>query len=344
MFEGFPFFPRAFEGGEERGVEKSLRPQSLDEFIGQCRVVENLKLAVTATQARQEALDHVLLSGLPGLGKTTLAYLIAAAFGVRPTLASGPNLERGKDVVGLLTGLGRGDFLFIDEIHRMSPSAEEYLYSAMEDFSVDVLLDQGPDARSVRLQLQPFTLIGATTREGLLTAPLYSRFQIVEKLEPYAPDELDAIIRRSASLLGCEIDPEASRYLSTRCRGTPRYANRFLRRVRDVAQERSAWTEGEPLVIDAEAVRAGLERLGVDRHGLWHVDRKILDVLIKNGEGAVGIKTIAATVGEEIRTIEDVYEPHLLREKLLMKTSRGRRATAKAFEHYGGRRNLELFS
>lgn len=341
MYRDNPFRPAA-EDGEEKGIEKSLRPRSLDEFVGQARVTDNLRLAIRGAQARSEALDHVLLSGLPGLGKTTLSYLIGAAFGVEPTLVSGPNLERGKDVVGLLTGLRRGSFLFIDEIHRISPQAEEYLYSAMEDFCVDVMLDHGPDARTVRLQLQPFTLIGATTREGLLTAPLLSRFQIVEKLESYSTEELDEIISRSSGLLGCTMDSGASSYLAQRSRGTPRYANRLLRRVRDVAQARSGWQEGDPLNIDLAAVSESLKRLGVDEQGLDRMDRRIIDVLLSHGEQPVGIKTIAASVGEEERTVEECYEPHLLRAGLLRKTSRGRLLTARALELYAKTRTLDL--
>ncbi len=333
MAEEFPFRPAVLDV-EEQGVEKSLRPKSLEEFIGQERVAGNLRLAIDAATARGEVLDHVLLSGMPGLGKTTLAYLIATSFGVRPTLVSGPNLERGKDVVGLLTQLDRGDILFIDEIHRMSPQAEEYLYSAMEDFRVDVMLDRGPDARSVCLNLEPFTMIGATTREGLLTGPLRDRFQIVEKLEFYSPQDLSEIIRRSTDLLGCTISKEACDYLAERSRGTPRYANRFLRRVRDVAQTRDGWHGTAPPVIDLSVVAEGLERLGIDEHGLDRIDRKILEILMTHGEQPIGIKTIAVTVGEEERTLEDVYEPHLIRKGLVIKTPRGRRATAKAVELY----------
>ncbi len=342
MNDEVPFSPTPFPGGEELNVEKSLRPQTLEEFIGQPRVTENLRIAIEATKTRGEVLDHVLFSGLPGLGKTSLSFLIAQAFGVRPSLVSGPNLERGRDVVGLLTNLNRGDVLFIDEIHRMSPQAEEYLYSAMEDFRVDVMLDSGPDARNVRLELAPFTLIGATTREGLLTAPLLGRFQIVEKLDFYSPDELDQIVRRSAGLLGCSIDPQASMYLSERCRGTPRYANRFLRRIRDVAQTRHGWRADTTMSIELDVAKEGLERLGIDRNGLDRVDRKILEVLLAHDDQPVGIKTIAVSVGEEERTIEDVYEPHLIRAGFVVKTPRGRRATAQAHELYAGRRGVEL--
>ncbi|MEM7261443.1 MAG: Holliday junction branch migration DNA helicase RuvB [Planctomycetota bacterium] len=332
MTEEFPFDPNLSEDSKN---DKSLRPRSLDEFVGQRRICENLRLAIEAAQARGEVLDHVLLSGMPGLGKTTLSFLVAQSFGRRPKLASGPNLERGRDVVGLLTDLERGDFLFIDEIHRMSPQAEEYLYTAMEDFCVDVMLDQGPDARTVRIDIEPFTLIGATTREGLLSAPLLSRFPIQEKLEFYDDVELDHIVQRSAARLDCTIDSGASRALAIRSRGTPRYANRFLRRIRDVAQVRSGWKEGESLHIGSNSVSEGLERLGIDELGLTRIDRKILEVLLADAEHAVGLKTIAASIGEEERTIEDVYEPHLIRQNLVRKRPRGRCATTRAVEVYG---------
>jgi len=331
----FAFEP--FARDDDAGAEKSLRPKRLTEFVGQRRVVDNLRLAIDAATAREEVLDHILLSGMPGLGKTTLSLLIASEMGAgAPKLASGPPLERGKDVVGLLTDLRQGDILFIDEIHRMSSHAEEYLYSAMEDFRVEFMIDSGADARSIPLPIQPFTLVGATTREGLLTAPLRGRFHIVEKLEPYPSSDLDQIIRRSASLLGCEIDPAASGVLSKRCRGTPRFANRFLRRVRDVAQARTGgWKPGECLEITGAHVDEALARLGVDENGLDRIDRDVLRVLFEHGDQPVGLKTIAVSVGEEDRTIEDVYEPFLIREGLIVKTSRGRRASQRAVELYG---------
>ncbi|HLU50509.1 MAG TPA: Holliday junction branch migration DNA helicase RuvB [Planctomycetota bacterium] len=338
--------PFAVDEGDDDELfsEKSLRPRTLSEFIGQERVVENLRLAIDGAKARGEVLDHVLLSGMPGLGKTTLSYLIASELGVRLHPHLGPNLERGKDLVGILTGVERGDVVFIDEIHRMAPEAEEFLYSAMEDFRVDLMLDKGPDARSVRLELQPFTLIGATTREGLLTAPLLSRFEIPERLDLYSDDEIDLVIRRSAKLLGCPIEPEASRRLASRCRGTPRFANRFLRRIRDVAQARLDWKPGDELWIDVESVEEGLRRLGIDEHGLGRVDRRLLEILIQHDDQPVGLKTLAASVGEDERTIEDVYEPHLIRQGFVVKTARGRRATAKAYELFSRRSSqLELF-
>lgn len=321
------------EGEEESGFERSLRPARFEDFLGQRRVVENLKIAIAAAQARGEILDHVLFSGPPGLGKTTLSYLTASALGTDLHAASGPSLQRGKDIAGLLTELERGDILFIDEIHRMSIETEEYLYAAMEDYRLDLVVDRGAEARSYRFVLQPFTLIGATTREGLLSAPLRSRFGIHEKLELYPPEDLVEIVRRSARILGCAIEEAAAEVLARRSRGTPRYANRFLRRVRDLAQYRTGWTPeaGRRLRITEEHVREGLERLGVDDHGLDRIDRKILEVLLAQDE-PVGVKTLAISVGEEERTIEDVYEPYLIQQGMMVKTPRGRRPGALAFE------------
>jgi Holliday junction DNA helicase RuvB len=334
MTEEYPFDPGLL-GDDEAGIEKSLRPARLEEFIGQERIVENLQIAIGAARARKEVLDHVLFSGMPGLGKTTLSFLIANAMEVDIHCASGPALQKGKDVVGLLTGLKRGDVLFIDEIHRISSETEEYLYSAMEDFKVDVVIDSGPDARSFRLTIEAFTLVGATTREGFLSAPFRSRFGIVEKLEPYPPEDLLEIICRSAALLGCSMTRSAAETLARRCRGTPRYANRFLRRIRDVAQYRSGWDvhEDRPLRLTGEHVEEGLDRLGVDAHGLDRVDRKILDILLAQDE-PVGVKTLAVSVGEEERTIEDVHEPYLIQRGMLVKTPRGRRASSLAYELY----------
>lgn len=321
---------------EEQAEEKSLRPTSFDDFIGQDQVVDNLRIAIRAALDRGGVLDHILLSGMPGLGKTSIAMLLGGEMGAGNTyVLSGPTLERGKDIVGTLTQLQRGDLLFIDEVHRMSAHTEEFLYSAMEDFRVDLIIDSGADSRSIPVDLKPFTLVGATTREGLLTAPLRSRFQIVEKLETYPPEELARILQRSAGLLGCDIELDACDVLASRSRGTPRFANRFLRRIRDVAQSRGEWKIGETIRIDSAAVMEGLERLGIDENGLDRVDRKILRTLFDNGGDAVGLKTLAATVGEEQRTIEEVYEPHLIREGLINRTSRGRCATRKAAELYG---------
>ncbi len=327
-----PFQPHDFDLDEER-IEKSLRPRRFQEFLGQRRVVENLAIAIEAARARGEVLEHVLLSGMPGLGKTTLAYIIAEAMGVDLQVTSGPVIERGKDLVGHLTTLKRGDVLFIDEIHRMSRESEEYLYSAMEEFKVDINLDKGPDSRSYRISVQPFTLVGATTREGLLAAPFRSRFGILEKLELYGIVELTEILVRSADILQVDIERRAAEMLAARARGTPRFANRFLRRIRDVAQLKSGMDR--PVRVDAAAVEEGLKRLGVDENGLDLMDREIIRVLIQSGDRPVGIKTIAISVGEEERTIEDVYEPYLIQRGLLLKTPRGRMATTRAIELFG---------
>ncbi|MBI4586636.1 MAG: Holliday junction branch migration DNA helicase RuvB [Planctomycetes bacterium] len=363
--EDSPFLP-SFSDDEEAGLEYSLRPANFSEFVGQKRVVENLLIAIETAKEREEVLDHILFSGMPGLGKTTLANLVTGAMGVQCRSTSGPALEHGRDLLGLLTSLQKGDILFIDEIHRMSREAEEYLYSSMEDFHVDIVVDKGPDARTYRIPVQPFTLIGATTREGMLSAPFRSRFGIQEKLETYSDEELAEIIRRSSIKLGTEIDPAAGMELARRARGTPRYANRFLRRVRDVAQWRArrsffnarppggkeafrkappfpksgrpnpARPGGDGLVrIGLAAVEEGLERLGVDANGLDRVDRRILEILLANRQMPVGVKTISVSVGEEERTIEEVYEPHLIRLGLILKTPRGRVATERAAEILG---------
>ncbi len=329
------FRPRQLDG-DEGGFERSLRPSSFDEFVGQNRVRENLLIAIEAARERGDVIDHVLLSGMPGLGKTTLAHLIADAMKVRIHATSGPILEHGRDLIGLLTNLGRGEALFIDEIHRMSKEAEEYLYSAMEDFQVDIVVDRGPDARTYTLPVQPFTLIGATTREGLLSGPFRGRFGIQEKLEIYPPNDLAEIILRSAGILRIEVEPAAAVELAGRSRGTPRYANRFLRRVRDVAQHRRRLagngSSGACLGIDMADVDDALERLGVDENGLDRIDRRILELLVANAERPVGLKTLAVSIGEEERTIEDVYEPFLIQKGLILKTPRGRLATALAHD------------
>jgi Holliday junction DNA helicase RuvB len=313
---------------EARVLDVHLRPRRLEEFVGQPAVVANLSLAIRAAAGRSEPMDHLLFSGLPGLGKTTLAHLVASESGAVLREAAAPTLQRAADLAGVLTRVEHGDVLFIDEVHRLSPAVEEYLYSAMEDFFIDILIDQGPGARSVRIDLPRFTLVGATTREGLLSAPFRGRFVIHERLEPYGSDDLARIARRSATLLGVRIDDDACDLLAERARGTPRVVNQLLRRVRDLAQ-----VEAGNHVTRAVA-EDGLERIGVDRQGLTRVDRQILTTLSHAG-GAVGLKTIAAAVGEDERTVEDVYEPHLLREGLLLKTPQGRRISARGCECLG---------
>lgn len=302
----------------EREFENSLRPQSFAEFVGQARVLENLSIALGAARERGEPPDHVLFSGPPGLGKTSLARLVASELGTSLHATSGPALERARDLVGILTALRHGDVLFIDEIHRVPPSVEEYLYGAMEDFAVELTLDTGPNARVLPLKLQRFVLIGATTREGLLSAPFRGRFGLLERLTPYPPEDLERIVARSAHLLRLEIEPQAARFLAERSRGTPRIANRFLRRVRDLAQVSGRTRADAELVCDA------LTRLGVDEHGLEDMDRSILACLARNPGQPVGLKTLAAAVGESEDTIEEVFEPHLLRIGFMQKTSRGR--------------------
>ncbi len=302
----------------EAEFENSLRPRSFEEFVGQRQAVENLRVAIRAASARGESPDHVLLSGPPGLGKTSLARLIASECGSTLHSTTGPALERARDLVGILTKLKRGDVLFIDEIHRTPVAVEEYLYSAMEDFSVELTLDQGPDARVLPLKLERFVLVGATTREGLLSAPFRGRFGVLERLAPYPDDDLISIVVRSSRLLGMPIEPSAAQALAARSRGTPRVVNRFMRRARDLAQ-----VSGESTVSSATALEA-LRRMGVDEHGLEELDRRILHSLARAGARPMGLKTIAAAVGEAEDTIEDVFEPHLLRCGFIERTSRGR--------------------
>ncbi len=306
----------------ESEYETALRPRTLAEFVGQRQVIDNLGVFVAAARQRGEPLDHILFSGMPGLGKTTLANLIAHEMEVGMHATSGPALERAGDLVSLLTNLGRGDVLFIDEIHRMPKAVEEYLYSAMEDWHIDIVLDQGPAARSVRVSLQRFTLVGATTREGLLSAPFRARFGVLERLDPYPVPDLLTIVRRSAGLLGTPIVDDAATLIASRSRGTPRVANRILRRLRDVAQVKG---NGK---IDVAIAEQGLRMLGIDGHGLTELDRRILRCLAGSST-PVGLKTVAVAVGEEEDTIEDTYEPHLIREGLVQKTPRGRVVTEK---------------
>jgi Holliday junction DNA helicase RuvB len=308
------------------GLDQALRPRSFDEFVGQKALLDNLRVSIRAAQGRDEPLDHLLLSGLPGLGKTTLAHLVAKELSVECRATSGPALVRAADLAGILTNLAKGDLLFIDEIHRLPAPVEELLYSAMEDYAIDILIDQGPAARSVRVPLQRFTLAGATTREGMLSAPLRGRFGLLEKLDLYPVSEVEEIVRRSAGRLSVGIDEAAVTRVARVARGTPRVANRLVRRLRDFAQVSADGRITEPVAVDA------LKRLGIDDHGLCETDRRILVALHRAGGGPVGIKTIAVAVGEEPETVEDVYEPFLLVEGWLLRTPRGRRLTDRAAE------------
>src|SRR5438034_8128877 len=315
---------------EDAQYEAGLRPRVLDDYIGQDRVRENLQVSIAAARKRAEALDHVLLYGPPGLGKTTLAYVIGNEMGMPVRATSGPVLEKPGDLAAILTNLGDREVLFIDEIHRMSPVIEEILYPALEDYELDIVIGQGPSARSVKVPLQKFTLIGATTRAGLLTSPLRSRFGIVHRLEFYTVADLEEIVRRSARILGVPIEDTAASELARRARGTPRIANRLLRRVRDFAQVRA---EGK---ITMEVAGAALKLLEVDEHGFDEVDRKLLRTIIdKFGGGPVGINTIAAAISEEKDAIEDIYEPFLIQIGFLDRTPRGRVATPRAYGYFG---------
>jgi holliday junction DNA helicase RuvB len=315
---------------EDAQYEAGLRPRKLDEYIGQDRIRENLQVAIAAAKHRGEPLDHVLLHGPPGLGKTTLAYVIGNELGVQVRATSGPAIEKPGDLVGIVTNLAAREVLFIDEIHRMSPVVEEILYPALEDYEVDIVIGQGPSARTVKMRLERFTLIGATTRTGLLTSPLRSRFGITHRLEFYTPVDLEEIVRRSARILAVPIDAAAATEIARRARGTPRIANRLLRRVRDYAQVRADGT------ITIDVAHAALKLLEVDEHGFDEIDRKLLWTIIdKFAGGPVGLNTIAAAISEEKDAIEDIYEPFLIQIGFLDRTSRGRVATPRAYGYFG---------
>jgi Holliday junction DNA helicase RuvB len=322
----------------ESGFERGLRPASLEEFVGQERLKENLKVFIEAASKRGESLDHVLFYGPPGLGKTTLAHIMARELGVNIKSTSGPVLEKQGDLAAILTNLGEGDILFVDEIHRLPRAVEEVLYPAMEDYQLDIIIGEGPNARILKLSLPRFTLVGATTRTGLLTSPLRARFGVINRLEFYEPDDLQRIVLRSASILGTEVSGTAAHELARRSRGTPRVANRLLRRVRDFAEVKG---DGS---IDDEIAKSSLKSLEVDDRGLDEVDRKLLLTIIEKFDGGpVGLDTLAASLSEERDTIEDVYEPFLLQLGMIERTPRGRLATRIAYEHLGKKTPETLF-
>lgn len=326
---------------KEKEIDQQIRPQQLNGFSGQDKIVDNLQVFIKAAIMRDESLDHVLLHGPPGLGKTTLANIITNELGVSLKITSGPVLDKPGDLAGLLTSLQEGDVLFIDEIHRLSPIVEEYLYSAMEDYKIDIMLDKGASARTVQIKLNPFTLIGATTRSGLLTSPLRARFGIQCHLQYYDTDTLTSIVERSSSILSVPIAHQAAHEIASRSRGTPRIANALLRRVRDFAMVKT-----QDGVIDLEITRIALDALDIDKRGLDQMDNKILSTIIdKFGGGPVGLGTIATAVSEDAGTIEEVYEPFLIKEGFIKRTPRGREATPLAYEHLGVAlvRNGELF-
>ena len=321
---------------KEEAFESNIRPSTLEEFIGQRKVISNLQVFIQAARKRNEALDHVILSGPPGLGKTTLAYIIAREMGVQIRPTTGPVLEKPGDLAGMLTNLEEGDVLFIDEIHRLNPIIEEYLYSAMEDYKIDIMIETGPNARSIEIALSPFTLIGATTRSGLLTSPLRARFGINARLNYYDVSLLNTIIKRSASIINVAINEDSAMEIARRSRGTPRIANALLRRVRDFAQVKGNGS------IDMDIAQYGLDALNVDKNGLDEMDNKLLLTIIDKFKGGpVGLTTIATAVGEDPGTIEEVYEPFLIQEGYLMRTPRGREATEAAYKHMGRIKNLQ---
>ncbi len=313
---------------KDKNIEKALRPKNFKDFTGQQQIIDNLKIFVKAAKSRNEPLDHVLLHGPPGLGKTTLAYIISQEMNTQIKTTSGPVLDKPSDLAGLLTNLSTYDILFIDEIHRLNPIVEEYLYTAMEDYKIDIMLDSGPNARSVQIKLNPFTLVGATTRAGLLTSPLRARFGINARLNYYDPSQLESIIIRSSDLLNIDIEKEAASEIGRRSRGTPRISNTLLRRTRDFAQVKGNG------IIDKEISKIALDALNIDEHGLDEMDNKILNtIIVKFSGGPVGLTSIATACGEESDTIEEVYEPFLIKEGYIKRTPRGREATKLAYNH-----------
>ena len=329
------------ENDDDQILNLSLRPKQFADFVGQAPVVENLRVAMQATKRRKEPLEHLLLAGPPGLGKTSIAHIVANEMGAKITATSGPAIERAGDLIGILTNLGTGDVLFIDEIHRLSKVVEEFLYPALENFEIDFVIDKGPYAKTIKFHLKRFTLIGATTRSGLLSNPLRSRFGMVYHLDFYQPDELIEIVNRSSKILGVTLEPDAARTIAERARGTPRVANRLLRRVRDYAQVKSRGA------ISKEVAEAALAAQGVDGFGLDAIDRRVLKTVIEiYSGGPVGIEALAAALNEERDTIVDVVEPYLLSRGLLKRTARGRKATRLAYQHYASfkTKDLELFA